>query len=616
MGLELLTSLVVLLGFGPPLQSIPIRPDGNQICVGACLQDGPYLSFSPPPLIRGRTLTRTHALPFVGRTDQLSVPIPLNAPVRAFIDSFRGQGRLLFSRWYARMGRYGPLIHNILESHQLPPELVYLCMVESGFNPDAVSRASAVGLWQFMEVTGREYGLLTDPWIDERRDPTKATEAAARHLKDLKNTFGDWALAFAAYNAGVGSVHRAMRRTQSNDFWEMAAQGALPTEATRYVPKILAAMLVGQNPGHFGLAEVQRESPITFATVHTPATTDLERMASRTGIPLKRLSDLNPELLRGFTPPYVDDYPLRVPHAQARIAEDYLRRIAQGPPGLVEERRVRFGERLRHIARAVGTSHRRLRRLNGFGPGVEPRVGQILVVPKGVASRSSDGQTWIFSESEITIAKRGRQAVFFPVRWRMHLAEIAEAFKVSVGDLALWNGLDPVVPVHRGMALKVWVPADADLEDLVTLPADRVIIVQADSPQAKAALAAVRSVKHRAISTKAHKVRKGQNLWRVAKKHGVTVEDIARANGLRKNAALSPGQVLKIPLHMAPKPKGKAARRKAKTASRGRSYKVRPGDSLWKIARRFGISVDRLRRKNRMRRRTNLRPGQRLVIPR
>ena len=197
-------------------------------------------------------------------------------------------------------------------------------MIESGFNPDAVSRASAVGPWQFMKPTGLEYGLRYDAWVDERRDFVKATDAAARHFKDLYRRFGTWPLAMAAYNAGIGAVSRAVKLMGTNDFWRLAELGALPTEATRYVPKAMAAMVIGHNADRYGFGEVKRETPVPSVPISVPGATDVQAFAKSLRIPSAAILDLNPELLRGYTPPYGEFYQLKIPESLREKVESGL----------------------------------------------------------------------------------------------------------------------------------------------------------------------------------------------------------------------------------------------------------------------------------------------------
>jgi membrane-bound lytic murein transglycosylase D len=245
------------------------------------------------------------------KVDKPVYPVSLTPRVEYFLDRFTGARRDVVNLWVGRSGRYLGMIREVLQSRGLPEELAYTAMIESGFNPLAVSRAGAKGMWQFMVGTARRYGLRVDRWIDERLDPKKSTVAAAAYLKDLYNMFGSWTLAQAAYNAGEMKVIRAIRATGSSDFWALAKTNHLHPETKDFVPAIHAATLIAQNPAQYGF-EFAEGGPIPVETVSVPPSTDLRRLATKTGIAPDALKALNPVLVRAVTPPN-DRWPLAVP---------------------------------------------------------------------------------------------------------------------------------------------------------------------------------------------------------------------------------------------------------------------------------------------------------------
>jgi membrane-bound lytic murein transglycosylase D len=238
-------------------------------------------------------------------------PVVVNPQVQRFVDRFTGARREVVTLWVGRAGRYLGMIRDVLKARGLPEELAYTAMIESGFNPVAVSRVGAKGMWQFMAGTARGYGLRVDQWIDERLDPEKSTIAAAAYLHDLYNMFGSWTLAQAAYNAGEVKVSRAIRATGSSDFWTLAKTNHLREETRDFVPAIHAATLIAQDPGRYGF-EFTDAGPLAIETVSVPASTDLRRVAPRAGIALDTLRALNPVLVRAVTPPG-DAWQLKVP---------------------------------------------------------------------------------------------------------------------------------------------------------------------------------------------------------------------------------------------------------------------------------------------------------------
>jgi membrane-bound lytic murein transglycosylase D len=239
----------------------------------------------------------------VAEAPRPAYPVAINPQVQHFLDRFTGARRDVVNLWAGRSGRYLGMIREVLRNRGLPEELAYTAMIESGFNPLAVSRAGAKGMWQFMAGTARRYGLRVDRWIDERLDPEKSTIAAASYLSDLYAMFGSWALAQAAYNAGEFKVSRAMRATGASDFWALAKTRHLRDETKNFVPAIHAATLIAENPAQYGFEFIEEQSLGDVETVNVPPSTDLRRLAIKTGISLPTLRGLNPVLVRAVTPP-------------------------------------------------------------------------------------------------------------------------------------------------------------------------------------------------------------------------------------------------------------------------------------------------------------------------
>jgi peptidoglycan lytic transglycosylase D len=238
-------------------------------------------------------------------------PVVVNPQVQYFLDRFTGARRDVVTLWVNRSARYLTMIREVMRSRGLPEELAFTAMIESGFNPTAVSRVGAKGMWQFMAGTARRYGLRVDQWIDERLDPEKATLAAASYLRDLYAQFGSWSLAQAAYNAGEMVVARAIRATGSRDFWALTRTKFLKQETKEFVPQIHAATVIGREPESYGF-DFDDQEPEAFEIVRVPPSTDLRRLATGTRIPAETLRSLNSVLVRGVTPPS-GPYELRIP---------------------------------------------------------------------------------------------------------------------------------------------------------------------------------------------------------------------------------------------------------------------------------------------------------------
>ena len=331
------------------------------------------------------------------------IPVVRNAPVERFIGIFTERQQDRMALYLKRSGRYEGMIRAKLRERGMPEDLLYLSMIESGFNPTAKSHASAVGLWQFIEDTGERYGLRVDSYVDERRHPEKSTDAALSYLEDLHGQFGSWYLAAAAYNTGEGRVARVMRQVTGKekgrdaDFWRI--RGRLPRETREYVPLMVAAALIGKEPQKYGLGGVARWMPLEYQEVDVPAGTKLSTVAEAVGVREIELKRLNPHLVRAVTPPGKKAYPVRVPAGRAeRFAAEFpeiQRRAAQLAAREAAEERaaaarraasvrrhtVRNGESLWTIARRYDTTVKKVQAANGLGSRSRIRPGQRLVIP-------------------------------------------------------------------------------------------------------------------------------------------------------------------------------------------------------------------------------------------
>ena len=238
------------------------------------------------------------------------LPLSVNDAVLGYINYFSNRGHRTIVAAYQRSGRYRPMIQRILDEEGVPQELIHLAQAESGFIPRAVSRMAAGGMWQFLTWRGEQYGLMQTKYTDDRMDPEMATRAAAHHLHDLYNEFGDWYLAIAAYNCGPGNIEKAVERTGYADFWELRDRGALPSETTNYVPIILAMTIMEKNAAEYGLDGIQMDPPLEYDTVKTDALTGLALVADITDTPLNEMAALNPAALKGMLP---EGHTLHVP---------------------------------------------------------------------------------------------------------------------------------------------------------------------------------------------------------------------------------------------------------------------------------------------------------------
>ncbi len=448
------------------------------------------------------------------------IPIHYNERVEFWMNYFRDRDGERFGRYLARLGRYGPYIRAQLRERGMPEDLVYLALIESGLSPVARSHAAAVGLWQFIAGTGRRYGLRIDRYIDERRDPVKSTEAALDYLQDLYKRFGSWYLAAAAYNTGEGRVERVLRRHadgQRGDdalFWEIAQH--LPRETRNYVPKLIAAAILAKNAEAFGFGDVVPEAPFAFDVVSVPDATDLEVIAEAAGVEVSEIQALNPQFLRGVTPPG-RKVEVRVPAGYGDAFEVAYAKIPPSRRVRVLEHTVRRGETLSHIARRYGTTIRELQQANRIRDPHAVRAGQRLVVRlgpdvgTGATNRASSQDEERTSAPAQTASPNPREIPtksVYVVRPGDSLWMIARRHGVGVDQLRAWNQLGSGDHILPG-------------QELVIRPETRVVVYQ---------------------------VRPGDSLWSIARRHGVTMEQLIEWNDLGRDAVLRPGDRVEVPL--------------------------------------------------------------------
>jgi membrane-bound lytic murein transglycosylase D len=392
------------------------------------------------------------------------VPIVLNASVEAHIDYFNTRIRDKFELWLSRSGRYLPLMREIFRSNGLPEDLVFVSLIESGFNPYAYSRARAVGPWQFMRGTGLKYGLRIDEWIDERRDPVKSTHAAAAYLKDLYAMFNSWPLALASYNAGEGRVGRAMARSKADDFWDLRSTHYLRPETRNYVPKFMAATIIAKNPEKYGFT-LDYHEPMTFDEVIIDRPTDLKLIAKTAGVSYEAVKELNPELRQSVTPINYENYRLKLPAGTRTTFEENFAKIPEWEKSVWVKHTVRRGDTLASIARKFGTTASTLRDINHLKTS-KVRVGSKLLVPTGnrteVANDDSSAQAAISSAALVLEEPLG--APTKPFRYRVKrgdtLWSIAKRFNTSVGNIRQWNGLGSKSTIRAGQRLTLYVNAE------------------------------------------------------------------------------------------------------------------------------------------------------------
>jgi membrane-bound lytic murein transglycosylase D len=443
------------------------------------------------------------------------LPIEINDRVLGFLNHYtKGRGRGTIQVGLERVGRYQPMIAQILKEEGVPQDLLYLCQAESAFKPRALSRAKAKGMWQFIPSRGKEYGLRQTWWIDERSDPEKSTRAAARHLKDLYQQFGDWYLAMAAYNAGPVRITRAMAKTGADNFWSLANKRALPRETINYIPNILALTIIGKNPEKYGF-NVESEPPMETERVTVDKATDLRVIAEAIELPLEELRALNAHVLRWTTPPDDPEFELVLPKGYGDKFTSQIASLPESKRVLFREHVVRKGDTLGAIAKKYGSSVQELRQANNLKAKTPLRAGQTMIIPMSginppqVASNAGT--------RAISTSARQTTGSSYTVRKGDTLSKIAARFKVSVQSLRTWNHLSSS-RISIGTKLAVSAP--------VTRAA-----AAADTPASKQVV---------------HKVRPGDTLGTIATAYKTSVDAILSWNKTNDLSVIHPGDQITI----------------------------------------------------------------------
>lgn len=516
-------------------------------------------------------------------------PIQLNDKTVAWLEALSsGRLREWFARSLERSGGYVDRFRQIFAEEGVPQDLVYLAHIESAFQSHALSRAQARGMFQFIPGTGRRYGLAIDTWLDERADPEKACRAAASYLRDLYAEFGDWNLALASYNAGEGRVRGAIAQTGSRDFWVLAQRSTLRPETRNYVPAIQAATVIAKDPVRFGFGWVDLQDPVAYEVVPVPFSADMKTLAGVAQTDPATLRALNPDLRRGITPPG-RTYLLKVPvGSSAGFAE----RLAQIPPEqrvAQLEHRVRRGETVTSVARRYRVSASALRAANGLSKKSRLAAGQVLVVPRGsvdVASLADDEPQ----------AARGPSRTH-RVRSGETLGSIAGHYGVSVSSLQRWNGMGRSTKLIAGQKLKVSAPGAAGT-------------AVASSGGSRGESRATGG------SSSTHRVVPGETASAIARRYGVALDQLLRANGLSAKSTIKVGQRLTVPgrgsaAATAEPASGSAKQAEARIAT---VHVVRKGETLFRIAQRYGTTVEKICQANDIARDSVLTPGTALNI--
>jgi membrane-bound lytic murein transglycosylase D len=441
-----------------------------------------------------------------------NVPIILNERVKTCILYYQTVARDAIERYIGRSTKYLPMIIKIFQEYGLPTDLAYLALVESGFNPHAYSWARAMGLWQFIAETGRLYNMNRTWWYDERKDPVKATHAAARFLKDLYNDFGSWELALAGYNGGPGRIRSTIKKQNTNDFWKLRLKRK---ETMDYVPFFMAATMICKHPERFGFDNINYEPEWAYDEVRIDRSLELRTIANSLGCSIEKIQELNPELLRQSTPANMKYYNLRIPNGSKETFYAAYNEMPSAKETNLVNHKVKKGETLSAIARKYGVSTYAIREANSMSKKAKISPGKILIIPAGANYQAQAAST-------PTNRKYESDGDFYTVRRGDNISGIARAFGVDTKDLRRINNIDTKSQIFVGQKIRI----RDDGANRATVSND--------------------NKKYSAKSGGAYTVRSGDTLWDIAKKFGTTAAAIRKLNNLSKNESIYPGQKLQI----------------------------------------------------------------------
>ncbi len=529
------------------------------------------------------------------KTGQYDVPVVINKRVEYFIAYFqRPKMRKIFARWLSRSTKYLPMMRKIFKDKGLPQDLTYLAMIESGFNTSAYSKAHAVGPWQFIKSTGKNYKLKIDYWVDERRDPEKATIAAANYLSDLHDMFGSWYLAAAAYNAGEGKIGRGIKKHKTEDFWELSKYKYLKRETKNYIPKYLAAMIIAKNPNKYGFNNIKPMSEYSYETVSIKEPTDLDVIARSAGVSLKNLKKLNPELRRWYTPPETKSYKVKLPRGKTKTFLANFKQIKPSDKINFMTYRIKHGETLSQVARRFGTKVSSIMKVNKIRRARRVRAGVELIIPirKGAKGYNKRYASKI-NKSKLKLIAKGK-TVTYTVKRGDTLWDIASESGVEVTDIIKLNNIRNSL-IKPGMKLYLY--------------------KEPKKIYAKKKSTTATRIASNTGSERIHSVSRGDSLWSISRKYNVSIKELRKMNNLSKRAVIKSGQKLIIATAATQKVRAENIRVASIASSKAKfiTYKVKTGDTLWTIARKHKSMISEIKSLNNLKS-NKIKPGDTLKI--
>jgi len=455
-------------------------------------------------------------------------PVVLNKKVNMYLHLFQNEQRDQFERWMARSAIYRPMVEKELDKAGLPKDLFYLAMIESGYNQLACSSAKAVGLWQFMRATGEQYDLQINKYVDERRDPLKSTRAAVTYLADLYKEFDDWYLAVAAYNSGPGTIRVGLKKHNVDNFWDLAGEKYLSLETKRYVPKLIAALLIAKDPEKYGFTDISYAEPLRYDSITVGPGMSLEAIALISNSTTEEIKQLNRELRLGKTPLNVAKYEAKIPKNSAELARKNLSRLHSIVRTGYKNYRVKRGDTLAGISRRYNVNSATLSRTNNLRGG-RLRSGLTLRIPYSTVSYKL-----LPEGSPNAVAAYKDHMVLHRIKKGETISKISRQYHVPQAMIVSWNGLKNAASIRTGQQLALYLDDGGKETSQTSLPLS-VTTFTADKKKYR--------VPDTEVSYERYSVQDGDSLWTISRKFSASTTEIKKWNNLTSDL-IQPGAIL------------------------------------------------------------------------
>lgn len=462
-------------------------------------------------------------------------PIVINKQVNMYLSLFKNRQRKQFARWLARSGRYRQIMEKELIGAGLPTDLIYLSMIESGYMERACSKSRAMGLWQFMKSTGRMYNLKVNRYVDERRDANKSSKAAASYLKDLYEMFGDWHLAVAAYNAGPGKIRYGLKKYKVDNFWDLASKKYLRLETKRYVPKLIAALIIAKNPEKYGFTNIVYKKPLEYDTISVGPGMDLKAIGVISKSSRKKIKALNPELRTGKTPLNTSRYLAKIPKGTKTVAQKNMQRLHSIASTGYKTHKIRKGDTLSKICSRYGINTTTLLKVNNLRSR-KLVAGKNLRIPYSTISyqlipEGSSGAMAAFKDKLILHRIKPGDTV----------SRIATRYNVPAQMIVAWNGLKNSHSIRAGQQLALYTDRSGKKKSnkqSSQLNKSKIVTLKSET---------LKKIASKTLKSEFHlySVKNGDSLWTISRKFRASPKDIRKWNNLKSNL-IHPGSKLKL----------------------------------------------------------------------